>query len=101
MSHARERHRCDVLLLRVQVPGRSEAATVRILSQCFFEGRIPMRKDEEFSEWNNKVIERSELSDKRYPIKGMNVWLPNEWAIMKLIDQPTPDEFDSTGHAKA
>src|SRR5207249_7062531 len=30
MSHARERHRCDVLLLRVQVSGRSEAATVRI-----------------------------------------------------------------------
>src|SRR2546427_12597912 len=24
------------------------SATVRILSQCLFEGRIPMRKDEEF-----------------------------------------------------
>src|SRR5213593_3185854 len=100
MSHARERHRCDVLLLRVQVPGRNETATVRILSQCLFEGRIPMRKDEEFSEWYNEVIERSELSDKRYPIKGMNVWRPYGWAIMKLIDQAIRDEFDSTGHGE-
>src|SRR2546427_12917289 len=73
--------------------------TVRILSQCLFEGRIPMRKDEEFSEWYNEVIERSELSDKRYAIKGMNVWRPYGWAIMKLIDHAIRDEFDSTGHA--
>src|SRR5207245_11718203 len=96
MSHAREPHRCDVLLLPVQVPGRSEGATVRILSQCLLEGRIPMRKDAEFSEWYNEVIERSELSDKRYPIKGMNVWRPYGWAIMKLIDQAIRDAFDST-----
>jgi len=59
-----------------------------------------MRKDEEFSEWYNEVIERSELSDKRYPIKGMNVWRPYGWAIMKLIDQAIRDEFDSTGHGE-
>src|SRR3989441_819677 len=59
-----------------------------------------MRKDEEFSEWYSEVIERSELSDKRYPIKGMNVWRPYGWAIMKLIDQAIRDEFDSTGHGE-
>src|SRR5207245_11455140 len=96
----RERERRDVLLLRIQVHRSTEAATVRILSQCLFEGRIPMRKDEEFSEWYNEVIERSELSDKRYPIKGMNVWRPYGWAIMKLIDQAIRDEFDSTGHGE-
>src|SRR5712692_685605 len=100
LPHARERQRRDVLLLRIQVPRRREAATVRILSQCLFEGRIPMRKDEEFSEWYNEVIERSELSDKRYPIKGMNVWRPYGWSIMKLIDQAIRDEFDSTGHGE-
>src|SRR5438874_1788452 len=61
---------------------------------------IPMRKDEEFSEWYNGVIERAELSDKRYPIKGMNVWRPYGWAIMKLIDQAMREEFDSTGHGE-
>src|SRR5437870_2454787 len=100
MPDPRQCERRDVLLLRIQVHRRSEAATVRILSQCLFEGRIPMRKDEEFSEWYNEVIERSELSDKRYPIKGMNVWRPYGWAIMKLIDQAIRDEFDSTGHGE-
>src|SRR5438309_3124082 len=62
--------------------------------------RHPMRKDEEFSEWYNGVIDRAELSDKRYPIKGMNVWRPYGWAIMKLIDQAIREEFDSTGHGE-
>src|SRR2546426_3403403 len=59
-----------------------------------------MRKDEEFSEWYNEVIERAELSDKRYPVKGMNVWRPYGWAIMRLIDQAMREEFDSTGHGE-
>src|SRR5256886_14955948 len=63
--------------------------------------RHPMRKDEEFSEWYNSVIDRAELSDKRYPIKGMNVWRPYGWAIMKLIDQAIREGFASTGHGGA
>ncbi len=59
-----------------------------------------MRKDEEFSEWYNGIIDRAELSDKRYPIKGMNVWRPYGLAIMKLIDQAMREEFDSTGHGE-
>ena len=59
-----------------------------------------MRKDEEFSEWYNEVVERAELSDKRYPIKGMNVWRPYGWAIMKLVDQAIREEFDGTGHGE-
>ncbi len=59
-----------------------------------------MRKEEEFSDWYNELIERAELSDKRYPIKGMNVWRPYGWAVMKLIDQAIRDEFDTTGHGE-
>jgi len=59
-----------------------------------------MRKEEEFSEWYNEIIEKAELSDKRYPIKGMNVWRPYGWAIMKLIDQAIREEFDATGHGE-
>src|SRR5213079_661389 len=81
-------------------PSKSDADTGSILSATFLGPRIPMRKDEEFSEWYNSVIERAELSDKRYPIKGMNVWRPYGWAIMKLIDQAMREEFDSTGHGE-
>ncbi len=59
-----------------------------------------MRKDDEFSEWYNGLVEGAELSDKRYPIKGMNVWRPYGWSIMKLIDQAMREEFDSTGHGE-
>ena len=59
-----------------------------------------MRKEEEFSDWYNEAIEKAELSDKRYPIKGMNVWRPYGWAIMKLIDQAIREEFDATGHGE-
>ncbi|BAB60247.1 tRNA synthetase Pro [Thermoplasma volcanium GSS1] len=43
-------------------------------------------KKENFSEWYNEIVTISDLSDKRYPIKGMNVWRPYGWKIMKLID---------------
>src|SRR5207253_9731412 len=80
--------------------GKGDADTGNILSSTFRGARIPMRKDEEFSESDNSVIERAELSDKRYPIKGINVWRPYGWAIMKLIDQAMREEFDSTGHGE-
>ena len=57
-----------------------------------------MRKEEEFSDWYNAVIEGAELTDKRYPIKGMNVWRPYGWAVAKLIDGAIRQEFDATGH---
>jgi prolyl-tRNA synthetase len=57
-----------------------------------------MRKEDDFSEWYHQLIERAELSDQRYPIKGMNVWRPYGWAIMKLIDAAIREEFDVTGH---
>ena len=57
-----------------------------------------IKKSENFSEWYNEVIELSELSDKRYPIKGMNVWRPYGWAIMKNIDALIRFYCDATGH---
>lgn len=57
-----------------------------------------MRKKENFSEWYPEVIENANLSDKRYPIKGMNVWTPYGWKAMRLIDEFIRREFDATGH---
>ena len=43
-------------------------------------------KKSDFSEWYNEIIDIAGLSDKRYPIKGMNVWLPYGLKVMKNID---------------
>ncbi|HKJ96284.1 MAG TPA: aminoacyl--tRNA ligase-related protein, partial [Thermoplasmataceae archaeon] len=39
-----------------------------------------------FSEWYNEIVETAELSDKRYHVKGMNVWRPYGLKIMQGID---------------
>lgn len=43
-------------------------------------------KKENFSEWYNEILEIAEMSDKRYPVKGMNVWLPYGLKTMNFID---------------
>ena len=52
-------------------------------------------KKSDFSEWYNEIIESSGLSDKRYPIKGMNVWLPYGLKIMQNIDRSIRESVDS------
>ena len=54
-----------------------------------------------FSEWYNDVIERAELSDKRYPIKGMNVWRPYGLKVIQRIDDLIREEMERTGHDEA
>ena len=57
-----------------------------------------MKKNENFGEWYNEIVDTAELSDKRYPIKGMNVWTPYGWKIMMMIDSFTRRELNATGH---
>ncbi len=51
-----------------------------------------------YSEWYNQVIESSELTDKRYPVKGMNIWRPYGWKLMWNIDSETRSHMRRTGH---
>ncbi|MCL2711870.1 MAG: proline--tRNA ligase [Methanomassiliicoccaceae archaeon] len=57
-----------------------------------------MEKEANFNEWYNDIVEKAGLSDKRYPIKGMNVWTPYGWKIMRHADEFIRKELDSTGH---
>ena len=57
-----------------------------------------VKKDEDFNEWYNEIVELAELCDKRYPIKGMNVWRPYGWSIMQNIDNLIREEMSRTGH---
>ncbi len=56
------------------------------------------KKDQDFNEWYNEIVELADLCDKRYPIKGMNVWRPYGWKIMNHIDQLIKQEMTNTNH---
>ena len=58
---------------------------------------IPSKVDN-FNEWYPFIVEASDLVDKRYPIKGMDVWRPYGWKTMKLIDGLTHHEMERTEH---
>lgn len=55
-------------------------------------------KVEDFNAWYPFIVEAADLVDKRYPIKGMDVWRPYGWKAMKLIDQLTHKEMERTEH---
>jgi prolyl-tRNA synthetase len=57
-----------------------------------------MKKEENFSEWYNEIVDLAGLTDKRYPIKGMNVWPAYGWKTMQLIDSFIRKELDATDH---
>lgn len=59
---------------------------------------LTKKKSDDFMEWYNEVVEVAELTDKRYPIKGMNVWRPYAWKLMLSIDDFTRKEMARTGH---
>jgi prolyl-tRNA synthetase len=57
-----------------------------------------VKKSEDFNEWYNEIVELADLCDKRYPIKGMNIWKPYGWKVMNHIDRLIRDEMDLTCH---
>jgi prolyl-tRNA synthetase len=56
------------------------------------------KKNENFNEWYNEIVELADLCDKRYPIKGMNVWRPYGWKLMTHVDNIIRDEMIKTDH---
>jgi len=57
-----------------------------------------VKKSEDFNEWYNEIVELADLCDKRYPIKGMNIWRPYGWKLMNNIDRLIRDEMVKTNH---
>ena len=47
-----------------------------------------------FSEWYNNIIKEADLIDKRYPIKGMSIWRPYGFKVMKKIEESIHDEVE-------
>ncbi|ASJ12327.1 proline--tRNA ligase [Thermococcus thioreducens] len=62
-------------------------------------GKVKREKwSENFSEWYNELIETAGIQDKRYPVKGMNIWLPYGLKIMRNIERFIHSEMERTGH---
>ena len=57
---------------------------------------IPLKS--EFNKWYPAIVEIADLVDKRYPIKGMDVWKPYGLTAMGLIDSLARREMSKTGH---
>jgi prolyl-tRNA synthetase len=57
-----------------------------------------VKKNDDFNEWYNEIVELADLCDKRYPIKGMNVWRPYGWTLMSHVDRLIRDEMLKTNH---
>ena len=57
-----------------------------------------VKKSDDFNEWYNEIVELADLCDKRYPIKGMNVWKPYGWKLMNHVDQLIREEMVKTDH---
>jgi prolyl-tRNA synthetase len=57
-----------------------------------------MGKADDFSGWYNELVEKAQLIDKRYPVKGMDVWRPYGLAVMNLIDERIRAEMKRTRH---
>ncbi|WP_409200856.1 proline--tRNA ligase [Methanobrevibacter sp. DSM 116169] len=49
---------------------------------------------ENFSEWFHEILDKGNIIDSRYPIKGMSVWLPYGFQIRKYTLELLKDLFD-------
>jgi len=58
------------------------------------------KRDDNFSEWYNQVIQRAELADYA-PVRGCMVVRPYGWAIWENIQQALDKRFKATGHVNA
>jgi prolyl-tRNA synthetase len=59
---------------------------------------LTRKKSDDFMEWYLEVCDVAELCDKRYAIKGMNIWRPYAYKIMHNIDEHTRKEMARTDH---
>jgi len=59
-------------------------------------GELPDKRTA-FIEWYLEVIEAAQLTDKRYPVKGMNVWTPYGFRARRCLDAVLIREIEATG----
>jgi len=63
------------------------------------EKKLPTRQ-ENFSEWYNQVVLRTEMADYA-PVRGCMVVRPYGWALWENIQKALDERFKATGHVNA
>ena len=53
---------------------------------------------ENFSEWYHELIQKAEIMDVRYPVKGLYVWLPFGFKIRQLVYSKLREILDRDHH---
>jgi prolyl-tRNA synthetase len=56
--------------------------------------------EERFSEWFAEMLERAEIVDSRYPVKGLYVWLPYGFRIRSRVISILRSLLDESGHSE-
>jgi len=59
---------------------------------------ITVKKSENFSEWYTQVIQKAELADIRYNVKGFLVHMPWSVKIMKIMNNFLEEKLERHGH---
>ena len=54
-------------------------------------------KSRHFIDWYLAVVEEAHLTDKRYGVKGMNIWTPYGFAARRNLDRVLIREIEATG----
>jgi prolyl-tRNA synthetase len=58
-------------------------------------------EEEAFSQWYNDIIERAEVMDVRYPVKGLYVWFPYGFKVRNNVIGILKDLLEEKGHQEA
>lgn len=62
------------------------------------EEGITVKKSENFSEWYTQVVQKAELADIRYNVKGFLAHMPWSVRIMKKMNDFFEEELEKNGH---
>jgi prolyl-tRNA synthetase len=62
------------------------------------EEGITVKKSENFSEWYSQVVQKAELADIRYNVKGFLAHMPWSVRIMKKMNKYFEEELEKNGH---
>jgi len=60
---------------------------------------MKIKKEENFSEWYDEVLQEAELVDIRYNVKGFVIYRPNIMRIINQLYRLYEGELDRTGHS--
>ena len=65
------------------------------------EKKFRLNKYADFPKWYHEILREAKIVDIRYPVKGMNVWMPYGLKALRLIQKIMIDLLESTGHEEA